>query len=68
MGQAIVAELKTKVTEFKGDDFLKEKFEKHFKNGLAKSFFNENEIKKIFNETGKYVELDKFNLSEIKGI
>jgi len=65
MGQAIIAKLRTEITDFKGSEFLAEKFSKHFENGLAKSFFNEQEIKRIFKETGKYVELNKLNISEI---
>ena len=63
-----VAKLKTKITEFKGSDFLNDKFKKHFENGLAKSFFNEKEILQIIEETGKYIELENFKVSEIEGI
>jgi len=57
MGQATIANLRVQLSDVKDGVFLREVLKKHFENGLAKSFFHEDDMRQLFSETGKYIDL-----------
>jgi len=60
MGQAIVSKLRIRISENFDEKFLNKKFKKYFENHLAKSFYDDKELKELFSKTGHHIKLKKY--------